>query len=582
MRVRIFGGIAVLALVAYAVVSAVRTRPFSPAADLPRGAPVYLQIEDLPGFIKLWNQSSFKDKYLESQNFDDLSKRHLGLKITSRWQEFSDALGMPIDTDVVASLADKRAAVAVYDIGKLDIVFIAPMNDAMFEATKLMQGSDKFDSEQLDDGTQVYRVDVDADKGRQKQQVLFTHIKGRFIIATNEKLLAQTVSIITGRLKKNALADDPAFSTMAARVTPKTASVWVDQAALNSDYYFKRYWVMSDIGRLKNIRSGMFDLSISKGEIIEDREFLLKEPVGAGEVSQIDARQLMSRVPDGAPYFKIESANPDVMNSALASVLSLGKGDHDLSASHAGRRYTEASYDDDYGRDKFEQYINETDEDAVPASAKDDQPELAASVESAEPRAVLTLERSRAQQEPLFIDFDKAVVVMLSSPAAFDRAGFEKALSDALATRLLVAGQKLDAQWVTKTDKGVSWRELTAPVLDWGVEYTVQGNQLIVSNERGFLSEVVAARGRSLNVATGAYSDITVVRPAKIRDDFQSTFERLAPAKDDFFVGNILSLIDSVSGVEKLERRRSFQGNFMKEQLRMTLKPDAQNEKATE
>ena len=582
MRVRIFAGIAVLALVAYAVVSAVRTRPFSPAADLPRGALVYLQIEDLPGFIKLWNQSSFKDKYLESQNFDDLSKRHLGLKITSRWQEFSDALGMPIDTDVVASLADKRAAVAVYDIGKLDIVFIAPMNDAMFEATKLMQGSDKFDSEQLDDGTQVYRVDVDADKGRQKQQVLFTHIKGRFIIATSEKLLAQTVSIITGRLKKNALADDPAFSTLAARVTPKTASVWVDQAALNSDYYFKRYWVMSDIGRLKNIRSGMFDLSISKGEIIEDREFLLKEPVGAGEVSQIDARQLMSRVPDGAPYFKIESANPLVMNSALASVLSLGKGDDDLSASNAGRRYTEASYDDDYGTDKFEQYINETDEDPVPASAKDDQPELAASVESAKPRAVLTLERSRAQQEPLFVDFDKAVVVMLSSPAAFDRAGFEKASSDALATRLLVAGQKLDAQWVAKTDKGVSWRELTAPVLDWGFEYTVQGNQLIVSNERGFLSEVVAARGRSLNVAAGVYWDITVVRPAKIRDDFQSTFERLAPAKDDFFVGNILSLIDSVSGVEKLERRRSFQGNFMKEQLRMTLKPDAQNEKATE
>ena len=136
-----------LALVAYAVVSSVRTEPFSPAADMPRGALVYLQFEDLPGFIRLWNQSRFKENYLQSQNFDDLSKRHLGLKIASRLQEFSDALGMPIDLNVLASLADKRAAVAVYDIGKLDLVFVAPMSATTFDATRLMQNSDKFDSE---------------------------------------------------------------------------------------------------------------------------------------------------------------------------------------------------------------------------------------------------------------------------------------------------------------------------------------------------------------------------------------------------------------------------------------------------
>jgi len=56
MRAKLIGGIVVVAVVAYAVASAVRTRPFSPAADLPRGALVYLQIEDLPGFIKLWDQ----------------------------------------------------------------------------------------------------------------------------------------------------------------------------------------------------------------------------------------------------------------------------------------------------------------------------------------------------------------------------------------------------------------------------------------------------------------------------------------------------------------------------------------------
>jgi hypothetical protein len=584
MKVRVIGGVAVVALVAYVVVSAVRSVPFAPAADLPRGALVYLQIEDLPAFVRLWNESGFKDKYLQSQNFDDLSKRHLGMKIASLWQEFSDALGMPIDTDFVSSLAANRAAVAVYDIGKLDMVFIAPMNATTFEATRLMQGADKFDSEQLDDGTQIYRVDVNADKGRQRQQVLFAHVRDRLIVATNEKLLAQTVSIITGRLKNNALADGPAFSTLAAGTIPKTAAVWVDQTALNSDYYFKRYWLMSNVGSLKNIRSGMFDLSISRGEIVEDRRFLLKEPVAATSVSLLDAKELMSRVPDRAPYYKIERASPEAVNLALSSVLSLRRSSGDSAVSSTGGHQDPNYDDDDYGSDKFEKYINETDEEAVAVSARDDNSvDVSASIASAGPRAVLSLARSRAEQAPLFIDIDKAVVMTLSSPAAFDRTGFEKTISEALATRLLISGQKLDAQWVMKSDKGISWRELEAPVLAWGVRYTLQGDQLVVSNEGAFLSAILGTHGSSLNFTSEQYSDITVLRPPDISGDFQSTFERLAPAKDDFFVGNILSLVNSAPTVEKIEKTRSFQGNLMRERLSVILKTNGSPaEKTTE
>jgi len=585
MKAKLIGGIAVSALVAYVVVSAVRTRPFAPAADLPRGALVYLQVEDLPGFMKLWSESSFKEKYLESQNFDDLAKRHLGLKIASRWQEFSDALGIPIDTDVVASVADKRAAVAVYDVGKLDIVFIAPMNAATFEATRLMQGSDKFDSEQLDDGTQIYRVDVDADKGRQKQQILFTHIKGRLIVATSEKLLAQTASIISGRLKNSALADDPAFSTLAARMTPKTAAVWVDQAALNADYYFKRYWLMSNVGSLENIRSGMFELGIGENEITEDRDYLLKEPIAARAVTSADSRQLMSRVPDGAPYYQIGRASTESMNKALASVLSLGAENQDSGERFNGRLYTDANNDgdDDYDSDKFDRYVNDADDEQRSVMTKTDvTPNLASAVGSAGPRAVLTLARSRAEKGPLFVDFDRAVVVTLALPSAVDGTAFERSLSGALAAHLLVHGQRLDEQWVTKTDKGVSWRELEAPALGWSVGYAIQGNHLIVANGPEFVSEVLLTSGKVSADAVVDFAEFTAVRPAQLRDDFQSTFGRLAD-KHDLFTGNILSLIYSAPSVGKIEITKFHQGNLMHEQLRMTLRPaEQQNKTATE
>jgi hypothetical protein len=566
MKIRIFIGFIVISLVAYAVISAVRDRRFPPAADLPRGALVYLQFEDLPGFIKLWNNSGFKDKYLQSQNFDDLSKRHLGMKIASRWREFSDAAGFPIDLDLLSGLADKRAAVAVYDIGKLDLVFIAPMKAELFEATRLMQDSNKFDDEQLDDGTHIYHVDVDADRGRQKQQILFAHVKNRLIIATSEKLLAQTISIITGRLRKNALADDPSFATLAGRTTPKTMTVWVDQSALNADYYFKRYWLMSEVGSLKNIRSGIFDLSINDSEIVEDREFLLKEAAAAEAVPASDSNELLARVPPDTPYLKIERATTDAVQKSLASMLSINTpadqmdGPNDLG-------FTDNKYyeDDEYYDDKFDRYINETTDDNAVVGGVDWSFDLLAGIRAARPRAILTLERSRTEQEPLFIEFDRTAVITLASPVTFDRAAFEQSLSKALASRLLVKGQNFDSQWSTRSNGDFTWRQLDAPILGWGVQYVLQGEQLIVANEPSFLTKVLATHE---NISKTLFPEVTIVRPTMLRGDFQSTFKTLSTVKNDFFVGNILSLVDSAPVIDKIEMGRLRTGSLMKEELK--------------
>ncbi|HEV8593762.1 MAG TPA: hypothetical protein VGQ55_16775, partial [Pyrinomonadaceae bacterium] len=233
-----------LAMIAYAGKSAAKTDPFSPAKDMPRGALVYAQFSDLPSLIKRWNDSQLKAKYLDSENFHDLTNRHLGLKLASRWQEFSDAAGFPIDLGALSGFADGRASVAIYDIGKLDMVFVAPISDELFAATQLMQNSSRFEEEDLGNDITAYRVAVDADRGRQKQPILFTHLKGRLIVATSEKLLARTIANISGRASKDRLYDEPGFSLLSAKVTPHLTTVWIDQAALNDDYYFKRYWLM--------------------------------------------------------------------------------------------------------------------------------------------------------------------------------------------------------------------------------------------------------------------------------------------------------------------------------------------------
>ena len=174
-----------VSLIAY---SQLKTEAFAPAEDFPRGALVYVQIEDLPAFIKLWNESELKKNYLESENFKEFSNAHLGRKLASRWREFNEAAGFDFDSETVSALSQNRAAIALYDVGKLEFVFIAPVSDEIFAATKFVQNKEKFTSETLDDGTEIFRVNVEADRGRQKQELLFTHLNDRLIIATSAKL----------------------------------------------------------------------------------------------------------------------------------------------------------------------------------------------------------------------------------------------------------------------------------------------------------------------------------------------------------------------------------------------------------
>ena len=163
--------------------------PFELAEDFPRGALVYGQFADFPALIKQWDQSRLKQQYLDSANYKQFQHGHLALKLIERWEEFNNALGFPLDTAALSSTADSRVAIAIYDIGRLDLVFIAPMSEEKIMATEFFKSKEQFEATELPDGTTYYHHEVEADRGRQKQVLVFTALKGRLILATSEPLL---------------------------------------------------------------------------------------------------------------------------------------------------------------------------------------------------------------------------------------------------------------------------------------------------------------------------------------------------------------------------------------------------------
>src|ERR1041385_1462180 len=58
-----------VALIVFARSGRSNKNAYSLAGDLPRGALVYAQLENVPELIKQWDQSQLKDRYLSSTNY---------------------------------------------------------------------------------------------------------------------------------------------------------------------------------------------------------------------------------------------------------------------------------------------------------------------------------------------------------------------------------------------------------------------------------------------------------------------------------------------------------------------------------
>jgi hypothetical protein len=613
-----------IGLIVSAVSAQRAEKHFAQAADFPRGALVYAQFKDLPALLKQWNESQVKDRFLGSVNQQQFWTRHLANKLFARWEEFNTAAGFPIDLGAFGSVADNRAAVAVYDIGKLDLVLIAPMSEARLEACRFFQGKDNFEATELPDGTTYYLHDVEADRGRQKQHIAFASVKGRFVLSTSERLLLRAIANINGEGQvngtKDRLTDEPSFQMLAKTVTPHFVTVWVEQSKLNDDWYFKHYWLMSDIGELKNIRAGMFDLEMQQGRWVERREFLL---TGKGNPGAALPKQTVQRieqmVPADVPFVQMRAVggNPGATAELVSGALFEGKvdaaktdqvvdwqDDYDSEfevpsrdGEFDGDRYSYLSHD-------FDSKIDETEESGkADASAMRLAAErkfartLQSALQPAHPLAAAKLARPRAIEGPLFAEFARATVVTLQNSSALNQAALEQAIGELAAGRLMIAGAFSKDRggkfvWKNQTEGGVEWREMELPVLGRSVGYGLRGNELVISNNRELLTALMAGRQAESVVLASPSSpvhELTVIRLRERKQAFDQIFAQLeAPLVKaywqqrrgesssgpslEFFSGEIASLLDVASPVDEVRIQRSYLPGRLREEVTMILK----------
>lgn len=557
---------------------------FKPAADFPRDALIYVQVRDLPALVNLWNESELRRRYFESAQFSRFKNKHLAMKLAARAGEIEAGLGIFPDLSFAAGLSETGAALAVYDIGKMEFVLIAAMSEEKILASKLFQMQNDFETLRLDDEIVVYTKEIEVDRGRQRLKIFFTGFEGRLIVATSEKYFLQTIANIKGQTPANRLSAEPAFAALAAATPPHLATVWLDQQKLNEDWYFEHYWLIDKTENLKNLRAGMFDFEITEKKAIERRVFLTKETKPSPKISAAAADRLGRLIPETAHFYRFEPGSANTSGQILAGVLfDVNQTPGSAAARQPRKDYYfsdwEQSYSYTYLDDDFSAEVNEPEaaESSAAETPRAGFDELTKIVRAADPAVSLRLFAPQIEPAPLFFENRKALLFSLQNPRGLNRAALENALALAARRQFTVDDQSGDFRWTDLAAENSQARQMTMPGLGWKIFYAARQNELIFANSEELLKQILAA-GKSPPEFSEEFDELTVIELKNGRETFSQIFGTLETDavsgrgdRDDFFSAGVGSLLEVVSGVERIEIKQTSAGNLLIEEIGFVL-----------
>ena len=112
---------------------------------VPAGPLLYLEAKDFASLLGDWNSSPQKRQWLQSDNYQVFSRSRLFLRLSGASEQFAAAAGLPPDMNFLSQVAGGRSALALYDIGKLQFLYITYLPSAKSMETALYQSRAKFE-----------------------------------------------------------------------------------------------------------------------------------------------------------------------------------------------------------------------------------------------------------------------------------------------------------------------------------------------------------------------------------------------------------------------------------------------------
>jgi hypothetical protein len=414
--------------------------PNRPLAQwMPSGAVFYLESSDFATELRDWNRSGVKTKWLASKNYEDFMTTRLVLKLKEVYAEFSNAAGFEPNLDELETVAGSDTALAVYDIRRLDLVYISHLPSARLSQNVLTRVRSGYQNRTA--AGQPYFARQEGSR-----TAAFA-IVGEYVIAsTREDLLTAALELVQGNATRTSISQDSWYRD-ALRAVPADAArpelrLVMDFANAIKTPYFRSYWIQKNGDSLWQYYAFLAQLN-RKADALEETRVLLRSdaaPVVSHEAAIAD---LQRYVPDGVGLFRAW----DAPSTSFAIELIRQK----LFAGAAGsvtRRYAPQANLDQLAGSAFDLQTR-IDEAPKPSLAGGlDLEPLKAALDSAGLEGVLHLESSLPIDASTFVRSDAAI--------AFRAATAWNA--DAIRSALVSAA----ASYQSVGNIGLQWRNVTA------------------------------------------------------------------------------------------------------------------------
>jgi len=273
---------------------------------VPGGPLLYLEAKDFSSLLQDWNSSPQKAQWIQSSSYEVFSRSRLFLRLKGASDQFAAAAGLPPDMDFLSQVSGEHSALALYDIGNLQFLYITYLPSAKSMQTTLWQTRAKFEPRKAG-GVDFY---LRRDPASQRE-VAFAVSGDYLLLATREDLMAGALQLMSGKPDRTVESDQWWAQSTAATGKPGDLRLVLDLEKLVPNGYFRTYWVQQNITDLSQYSAAVSDLFRSRTQYREERVLIRKkEPEQAASADGLAAAADLARLVPADAGVYIAAANP--------------------------------------------------------------------------------------------------------------------------------------------------------------------------------------------------------------------------------------------------------------------------------
>lgn len=509
----------------------------------PAGALLYIQAKDFSSLVSQWNDSPEKRQWVKSANYEVFLNSRLLLRLKAASDQFAAAAGVPPDDVFLKQVAGKQSALAIYDIGKLQFLYITRLPSAWSMESSLWQARGKFETRNAAGQTFFFRRDAES-----QTEVAFAVNGEHLLLATREDLLAGALQFFAGSKDRSIEAEQWWAQPIAAAGPAGDLRMVLNLEKVVPSPYFRSYWIQRNITDMKQYSAAVSDLFRSGREYREERILLKKTPLVEATAENDGASavaELARLVPSEAGVYEVKgSPSPaecfDLLETKILAP-HIGPAPADKLAPQVALGNGETGSGSD-----MEARIDQP--TAPQSAASDSGASLKELFQKNRVRALLQVQSTERDKDGVFVRLHSGFVFLGESD--WNEAAMRSSLVDSSRPGL-TAGQ-LGVEWQARS----GLQEFNGL---WNLALAVRGKHLFLSNQPALLSAMIANMNQKV-----------VLKPALFAAGFdhgreRENFGRLTSLLDrsgsesggapggsqthEFFSDNVQSLNTTLAGV---------------------------------